>query len=129
LRRVGPRRRRRFSRRERIVCGLRPVMRASSGMLTRAAATASCSIMARNLASTQPAYKNLVQYALVEYIGSMNTKQALREAEEMAELWTYRGNVASERGESEKAERHYERAQKWLDKTNRLLGNGDGSDG
>jgi hypothetical protein len=51
------------------VCGLRPVMRASSGMLTRAAATASCSIMAGNLASTEPAYKNLVEYALVEYIG------------------------------------------------------------
>lgn len=50
----------------------------------------------------------------------------LQHATEMAELWQYRGNRAVERGDEELAERHYERSQKWRDKMNRLLGNGDG---
>jgi len=59
-----------------------------------------------------------------------NTKdwEEMREAENMAAHWLYLGNRASERGENEKAERHYARAQKWHDKMNRLLGLGDGSD-
>lgn len=46
----------------------------------------------------------------------------------MASMWLYRGNIASEKGNKELAERHYARCQKWQDKMNRLLGNGDGSD-
>lgn len=49
------------------------------------------------------------------------------EAEEKAGMWLHRANVAAERGETEKAERHYERAQRWLDEANVLRGNGDGS--
>ena len=55
-------------------------------------------------------------------------KERIIEADEMAALWLYRGNIASEKGDLEKAERHYERSQKWLDKLNRLLGNGDGTE-
>jgi len=50
-----------------------------------------------------------------------------KEAEIMASSWLYKGNKASERGDKKLAERHYARAQKWFDKMNRLLGNGDGS--
>jgi hypothetical protein len=64
-----------------------------------------------------------------------NTKQATthknsqkaQEAEQMAAHWLHLGNLASERGEDEKAERHYARAQKHQDAMNRYLGNGDGS--
>jgi hypothetical protein len=56
------------------------------------------------------------------------TNQKLIEAEQMAGQWLYRGNRAAERGNAELAERHYARAQKWHDKMNRLLGNGDGSE-
>lgn len=52
----------------------------------------------------------------------------IQNASDMAGMWLYRGNRAAERGEYEKAERHYERSQKWVDKMNRLLGNGDGTD-
>lgn len=48
-------------------------------------------------------------------------------AMEMAGKWLHLGNLASERGEKDKAERHYARSQKWHDEMNRLLGNGDGS--
>lgn len=41
--------------------------------------------------------------------------------------WLARANLASERGEYEKAERMYEKGQKWLDLSNRLRGNGDGA--
>lgn len=54
-------------------------------------------------------------------------KEKLSEAEQMAALWLYRGNVASERGQKDKAERHYARAQKWQDKMNVAMGNGDGA--
>ena len=37
--------------------------------------------------------------------------------------WLAKANEATERGESEKAERLYEKAQFWLDRANRLLGN------
>lgn len=42
-------------------------------------------------------------------------------ATEKAAYWLALGNAASERGDDEKAERHYERAQKWQDKMNELL--------
>lgn len=41
------------------------------------------------------------------------THDELQHAIEMAELWQYRGNRASERGDYDKAKRHYERSQKW----------------
>src|SRR5690606_9953639 len=56
------------------------------------------------------------------------TADRVRHATEMAEMWLYRANRAAERGEQDKAERHYERAQRWHDEMNRLLGNGDGTD-
>lgn len=48
-------------------------------------------------------------------------QEAIREATDKAAMWLYRGNLASERGDSAKAERHYERAQKWHDAMNELL--------
>lgn len=43
---------------------------------------------------------------------------------EMAGYWLHLGNLASEKGKLETAERHYEKSQKWHDKMNELLGNG-----
>lgn len=54
--------------------------------------------------------------------------EQITKAQRMAEDWTYKGNIARERGRLELAERHYARAQPWLDKLNVLLGNGDGSE-
>lgn len=54
-----------------------------------------------------------------------STHAALIHAEQMAGHWLALGNEASERGKQELAERHYARAQKWHDKMNRLLGNGE----
>jgi hypothetical protein len=51
------------------------------------------------------------------------TKKRLLEAEQNAAHWLYLGNKAAERGERDKAERHYERSQKWHDRMNQLLGN------
>ena len=45
----------------------------------------------------------------------------LQDAEHMAAMWLHRGNLASESGDNEKAERHYDRAQKWHDRMNELL--------
>lgn len=50
-------------------------------------------------------------------------KRLLIEAEEKAGMWLHRGNVAQERSNHELAERHFERAQKWHDRMNELLGN------
>jgi hypothetical protein len=55
------------------------------------------------------------------------TQSAALDAEQKAAHWLYLGNRASERGEREKAERHYARSQRWLDAMNRALGRGDGS--
>lgn len=57
----------------------------------------------------------------------MTTEAAerLAEAERLAGYWLYLGNVAADRGELEKAERHYMRSQKWHDTMNDLLGQGD----
>lgn len=57
-----------------------------------------------------------------------STRAALIHAEQMAGHWLALGNEASERAKQELAERHYARAQKWHDKMNRLLGNGDGGE-
>ena len=54
----------------------------------------------------------------------MNTNERnsqIREAEQKAAGWLHWGNLASERGEKAKAERHYERAQKWHDRMNELI--------
>ena len=45
-----------------------------------------------------------------------------------AAQWLHRGNIAAERGQHELAEKHYEKSQKWHDRMNEALGNGDGSD-
>ena len=55
-----------------------------------------------------------------------NGHQARIDAEEKAGYWLSLGNQAAERGEHEKAERHYAKAQRWQDRMNRILGNGDG---
>ena len=44
-------------------------------------------------------------------------------ATQMAARWLHYGNKATERGDHELAERHYDRSQKWHDKMNGLLGN------
>lgn len=49
-------------------------------------------------------------------------KEKILHAEAMAAYWLSLGNEAEERGEKEKAERHFERAEKWQDKMNELLG-------
>ena len=55
------------------------------------------------------------------------TKVEIQHATAMAEDWIFKGNNAADRGEHATAERHYHRAQKWMDRMNVLLGNGDGS--
>lgn len=55
------------------------------------------------------------------------SKPRALEAEQKAAHWLHLGNLAKERGEHEKAERHFERSQKHHDDMNRFLGNGDGS--
>jgi len=52
-----------------------------------------------------------------------DTKTARLHAEQMAGYWLHLGNIATERGHAELAERHYDRSQKWHDKMNELLGN------
>jgi formate dehydrogenase maturation protein FdhE len=54
--------------------------------------------------------------------------ELIRQATQLAELWQYRGNRATEQGNHSLAERHYERSQRWRDEMNRLLGNRDGSE-
>ena len=55
------------------------------------------------------------------------SKDKALEAERKAAHWIYLGNKAAERGEHDKAERHYQRAQPHMDAMNRALGNGDGT--
>ncbi len=52
-----------------------------------------------------------------------DNKQAVQKAEQMAAKYLHLGNLASERGDKEQAERHYERSQKYHDKMNEALGN------
>jgi hypothetical protein len=61
-------------------------------------------------------------------MGKKTSTERAREAEQKAARWLHFGNLASERGDLEKAERHYERSQKWHDLMNIYLGNGDGSE-
>jgi hypothetical protein len=49
--------------------------------------------------------------------------RALHEAERLAGYWQHMGNLASERGDRELAERHYARSQPHRDRMNMLLGN------
>lgn len=50
-------------------------------------------------------------------------RQALIYAEHRAAHWLAVGNAARERGDLQMAEKHYVKAQKWLDKANALAGN------
>lgn len=59
---------------------------------------------------------------------AMSVNDQLIQAEQMAGHWLALENQASEQGKHGLAERHYARAQKWHDKMNRLLGNGDGGE-
>lgn len=52
----------------------------------------------------------------------MTSKKAL-EAEERASKWLADGNEAEERGNLDKAEKCFEKAQFWLDRYNKLAGN------
>ena len=56
----------------------------------------------------------------------MTTKKTKEDRIEEADLkgnnWLARANAASERGETEKAERMYQKGQKWLDLSNKLRG-------
>ncbi len=54
---------------------------------------------------------------------TMDSKRELQKAEQMAAKYLHLGNLASERGDKELAERHYERSQKYHDKMNHQLGN------
>lgn len=45
------------------------------------------------------------------------------EANVKASQWLAKGNAARERGDFDLAERHFERASRWLDEYNRLAGN------
>jgi hypothetical protein len=52
------------------------------------------------------------------------TNQRALEAEVKASKWLADANEASERGQKAKAERLYAKAQFWLDRYNKLAGNG-----
>ena len=49
--------------------------------------------------------------------------KSLIHAEHMAAHWLAVGNAARERGDLQLAEKHYAKAQNWLDKANALAGN------
>ena len=55
------------------------------------------------------------------------SKHTARECEQNAARWLYLGNVARAKGKLDLAERHYAKSQRWHDKMNVALGNGDGS--
>jgi hypothetical protein len=50
--------------------------------------------------------------------------ERIAHADAMASMWINRGNEANEREQFGKAERHFEKAQKWLDRSNELRGFG-----
>jgi hypothetical protein len=52
-------------------------------------------------------------------------KPDLQDVIEKAAMWLYRGNRAAERGESDLAERHFARSQRWHDLMIDLQGEGD----
>jgi len=51
--------------------------------------------------------------------------ERIADADQKGSDWLYRANLAAERGEHEKAERMYEKGQKWLDLSNKLRGCGE----
>ena len=51
------------------------------------------------------------------------TDPKILDAEERAGKWLADANEMAERGQHEKAERLYEKAQFWLDRYNKLAGN------
>ncbi len=51
--------------------------------------------------------------------------ERIADADEKGNNWLARANAASERGEHDKAERMYEKGQKWLDLSNKLRGCGE----
>ena len=75
----------------------------------------------RRWASTSVPEDGRVYCTECNYPRAVQNRAARRiEVEEKAGNWLYLGNRASERGEHEKAERHYARSQKWHDKMNEL---------
>lgn len=62
----------------------------------------------------------------VSAIGEHRRRMALIDAEVRGSMWLANGNEAAERGNKKRAEVCYRKAQFWLDKYNRLAGNGDG---
>ena len=51
------------------------------------------------------------------------TPENVLKAEHLAGKWLGNANEAAERGQHEKAERLYQKAQYWLDRYNKLVGN------
>lgn len=51
------------------------------------------------------------------------TAEKIIDADEHGGRWLAKANDLADRGETEKAERCYEKAQYWLDRSNKLLGN------
>lgn len=54
----------------------------------------------------------------------MTTREKIIEAEQRGAHWLAEGNEAEERGNTVKAERCFAKAQHWLDRYNKLVGNG-----
>lgn len=55
--------------------------------------------------------------------GGGSRKAMADRATHMAGMWLHRANIANERGNRAEAERLYEKAQRWHDRMNALLGN------
>ena len=53
-----------------------------------------------------------------------DTRAKIIEAEQRSSAWLADANEAAERGDHAKAEKLYAKAQFWLDRLNKLLGNG-----
>ena len=53
---------------------------------------------------------------------SEDKREEYHKAEMLAGMWLYRANLAAEKGDHEKEQRHLARAQKWLDRMNELDG-------
>ena len=52
-------------------------------------------------------------------------KEKIEQAYRLGSMWKHYANLAGERGDKEMQERHYARAQKWLDILNELEGYND----
>ena len=53
------------------------------------------------------------------------TQDKIAEADMYGGRWLAKGNEYAERGDHEKAEKCYAKGQYWLDRANKLLGNGE----